>query len=293
MRILVTGGTGAVGSQFVAAASARGHTLLSLSRREPSRPVPGVTYAVGSLAAPPMEVVTAFRPEACVHLAWIAVPGEYLESPENQDWVTWSESLLNALRESGVGRFVVAGTCAEYGVTGAPLDEQSSPLHPCSTYARCKVELHSRLNTRFGGSGVSLAWARLFYPYGEAEHPARLASTLVSRLRRGETVELRTPGSIKDFIHLQDVGEALVTVVERGWNGPINVGTGCGVSVETFARQIARAVGRPDLVRVAENRMPDPLGFMVADATRLRSLEWSPKVSLETGIHRLVEARAS
>jgi dTDP-6-deoxy-L-talose 4-dehydrogenase (NAD+) len=301
MHILVTGGSGFIGSAFVRTARDAGHELALLSRqvsadkdfRASGGPAPTSEVSVlqGSLAEPPWSAIEKFAPEACVHAAWIATPGVYLESPENHDWVRWSREFLTRLPACGVRHIVALGTCIEYEITGQPLQEDLTPLAPTSTYARCKHELHGQLRVALATSAVPLAWARIFYPYGEGEHPARLASSLLAKFHAGEPVTLKTPRSVKDYVHVADVASALLTLVERRFDGTVNVGTGEGVTVESIARQLAEMVGRPELVRVPEVTVTDPLDLVVADAMRLHSLGWHPQVTLAAGLRRLVEAR--
>lgn len=252
------------------------------------------------MAEPPWPEIEKFAPEACVHAAWVATPGVYLESSENHDWVSWSAGFLSRLAKRGTSHLTVLGTCIEYQITGQRLAEATTPLRPASTYALAKCELHRSLRDAGLTSSefrlpisVSLAWARIFYPYGEGEHPARLASSLITKLHRGEAVALKTPQSTKDYIHVDDVASALLAVVERQFDGPINIGTGVGVTVEAIARELGRLLRRPELIQVPETPPADPLDYVVADATRLRSLGWRPQVALAAGLRRLVEARVS
>ncbi len=293
MRILVTGGSGFLGGALVRAAHAAGHEVAVLTRSPAGASCGAHERIAGDLSSPPWTSIERFAPDACVHAAWIATPGVYLESAENHDWVRWSEAFVARLRGIGVRHVTVLGTCIEYRMTGGRLHESATPLAPISTYSRCKCELHGRLLERGFPSHAGLAWARIFYPYGEGEHPARLASSLMDRLRAGEPVRLRTPHSTKDYIHVTDVATALLTLVERQFGGTVNVGTGEGVTVESIARRLGAILGRPELVASAENPAPDPLDYVVADAGRLRSLGWSPQVTLEAGLRRLVEARGS
>ena len=298
MRILVTGGTGFLGSAFVRLAQQAGHELAVLSRTGAGIPG-GARWLPGSVAAPPWPKIEDFAPAACVHAAWIATPGVYLESPENEAWVEWSFDFLTRLAGLGVSHVTVLGTCIEYTITGQNLVEDTTPLGPVSPYARAKCELHDRLITngrKLATNGATLppvAWARVFYPYGEGEHPARLASSLIAKLRRGEPVSLKTPRSTKDYIHAEDLAAGLLAVVERRYSGAINLGTGEGVTVEAIARELGRLIGRPELIQVPENPPADPLDYVVADAGRLRGLGWKPQVTLAAGLRRLVEARAS
>jgi len=291
MRLLVTGGSGFLGGALVHQARARGHAVAILARNVETPTTPGVTPLPGSLAEPPWDRIAAFEPDTVVHAAWIATPGVYLDSPENADWMRWSRSFAGRLPALGVRHLTVLGTCIEYGMTGQRLHETHSPIAPVSPYARAKAELHSALAADLAGTGMGLAWARIFYPYGPGEHPARLASSLLTRVLAGESITLRTPRSTKDYLHRDDVGRALLAVAETQWNGPINIGTGEGVTIESLARTLAGLVGHPERVIVPPDAPRDPLDFVVADAGRLHSLGGRPEVGLVDGLRRLVEGR--
>jgi len=292
MRLLVTGGSGFLGGAVVRHALEAGHDVAILTRQAISNSHPlGPRQILGDLASPPWEAIAGFCPEAVVHAAWIATPGVYLESPANADWLRWSRAFARRLPEFGVRHLTVLGTCIEYAVTGKPLDEVETPLAPVSPYARAKAELHTALTADLAGTGTTLAWARIFYPYGPHEHPARLASSLLARVLSGQPITLKTPDSTKDYIHEDDVASALLAVVEAGFQGPINIGTGEGVTVGSLAGTLASLAGRPDLVVLPADAPRDPFDHIVADASRLHALGWRPNVPLLDGLRRLVEAR--
>ena len=287
-RILVTGASGFIGSAVIRHALASGHDVAGLVRSSGRLP-PGAVEIPGDLASPPWEDIARFSPERVVHSAWISTPGVYLESPENEAHVDWSLRLACGLAERGVRRLLVLGTCIEYQTLQGVCSEDLTPIRPSSTYARAKARLHENLNRDLAGTGVGLSWGRVFYPYGEGEHPARLCSSLVARFRRGETAELRTPDSAKDYIHIDDLAAAILTVVTSDSTGAVNLGTGEGVKVRGIAERIAASMGCPHLLRLPAVPAPDPVGDVVADVTRLRSLGWEPKVTLESGLRRLVK----
>ncbi len=315
MRFLVTGPTGFIGSAFIRLALARGHQIAGLII--PTEPIPArlpstdnLKWLRGTLEEPPWHVIAGFQPEVCIHMAWITTPGVYLESPDNYRFLETSLKFLRQLADLGVQHIVTLGTCIEYLITNQPLAEDTTPIAPTTTYARCKNNLRLALETLFApvipsslgqevlSSGspavpqsrgpVVLSWARIFYPYGPGEHPSRLCSSLIAKLRRGEEVVLKTPDSTKDYIYINDLAEALLTIVEKRFHGAINLGTGQGTTVRQIADFLAQSLGRPDLVRVAPNPEPDPFPFVVADASRLKSLGWRPAHDLRRGLNELL-----
>ncbi|HVV71513.1 MAG TPA: NAD(P)-dependent oxidoreductase [Verrucomicrobiae bacterium] len=294
MKILLTGATGFIGGAFARLALARGHQVAGLII--PTEKVPagladekGLTWLRGKLDEAPWAEIAAFQAEVCVHTAWITTPGVYLESPENERFRDISLHFLRKVHQAGTEHIVSLGTCIEYQITNQRLAEDSTPVIPTTTYARCKNELRLALEAEAHAGKMRVCWGRVFYPYGPGEHPSRLCSSLIQKLGRGEKVFLKTPGSTKDYIYIDDVAAAVLTLVEKKATGSVNLGTGIGNSVRTLARGLAQILGKENLVQEANPPEPDPFPYVVADATRLRSLGWQPSVSIEVGLRRLVE----
>lgn len=293
MRILLTGAGGFIGTAFARAAAAQGHSIAGLL--VPSERVPpglenqsGMAWLRGTLAEAPWKDIDRFAPEACVHAAWVTTPGIYLESPLNAQFLEDSKSFLSRLWRSGTNRIIGLGTCVEYRITGGPLAEDTTPIEPTTTYARCKNELRLALEQAAESQSFRFAWARVFYPYGPGEHPSRLCSSIIQKLLRDEVITLKTPDSTKDYIFIRDLAAALLAVVESGFVGSINLGTGSGVSVREIARALGELLGKPDLIREASTTQPDPFPYIVADISRLRRLGWQPQYGLTQGLRELV-----
>src|SRR5258706_3085677 len=102
MKILVTGATGFIGSAFCRRALRHGHSVAGLIRPAKNPPAEistgeKMTWLAGTLAALPWKSIEQFQPDVCVHLAWIATPGVYLESPENEQHLQWSLDMVQRL----------------------------------------------------------------------------------------------------------------------------------------------------------------------------------------------------
>jgi nucleoside-diphosphate-sugar epimerase len=192
------------------------------------------------------------------------------------------------LRELGSRHLVVLGTCFEYKPIPEPLKEDTSPIEPGTVYARSKNELRLLLEEEAQRDPFPLCWARVFYPYGPGEHSSRLCTSIANKLRNGEAILLKTPQSTKDYIYIDDLAEAILTVAQSGFAGRINLGTGTAVQVREVAHTLAALLGKPDLVTEADPHEPDPLPWVVADSTRLRGLGWQPKVGLQLGLKTLL-----
>jgi nucleoside-diphosphate-sugar epimerase len=298
MKILVTGATGFIGSAFAKLALSRGHSIggMMLPTETPPKHVPvsdRMVWIKGTLAELPWREIETFRPDACVHFAWIATPGVYLESPENEKHLEWSLNLARRLKGIGMGQFIGVGTCIEYKITNAPLNEDRTPVDPTTLYSRCKNTLRETLEAEARKDGSYFCWGRVFYPYGVGEHPARLCSSLIQKFRRGEKLVLKTPHSTKDYIYIEDLAAAILLTLEKKFQGTINWGTGVGISVREIADAVAAMIGRPELVAEVSPPEIDPLGYVVADAGRLRALGWQPTHDLQAGLEKLMASLAT
>lgn len=295
MRIFVTGATGFVGAAFCRHAAARGHQVASLASPGKITPPLGenfrnLVWLQGRLDALPSAELETFQPDVCVHSAWISTPGEYLESPLNEQHVNWGKALVKAMAQIGVRYFLGVGTCLEYASSSTPLLEDVSPTTAVTAYARAKNLFREQLFAAAQQLKLTAAWGRVFYPYGPGEHPAKLCTALIQKFRRGEQLVLKTPHSTKDYIHIDDLASAMLITVENRFKGVINWGTGAGTSIRVIADLIAAKLGCPELVAEVKPPQVDPMGYVVADTHRLNGLGWKPKIDLATGINGLIAA---
>ncbi len=269
MKIFVTGHEGFIGSEICRQARAVGHEIMGLEK--PSR-----------MENPPWNDLKSFQPDACIHAAWIATPGEYTTSPLNKSHYLWSLQLMRGLIDLGTLSFVVLGTCAEYAPASVPLLEDESLEMPESSYAKEKHRLHQELKKIFTDAEASLAWARIFYPYGPGEHPRRLISQMIQSRRDGSPLQLNNPTGVRDYIHVEDVASALLLCCERRYHGSINVGTGEGIvlgELDGMIEHLERA-GEAS-IRIAKSL---PADSVVANISKLKALGWMPRHGIESGL---------
>ena len=294
MKIFVTGATGFIGRAFCRIALERGHRVLALcSCKEPMLPL-GIDIAMGTLEDTPWQRVEQFSPDAVLHLAWVATPGEYLTSPANEVWLERSKVWFRKIHDMGIEHVVGTGTCIEYAASTEPLNELTSRLEPAFPYSRAKAALFQWLCD--GGMGLSSTWSwfRVFYPYGPGEHPKRICTSLIRQLNAGKSLALATPHSIKDYIFIDDVALAMCKALECKIPGAINVGTGCGVSIQALANCLATLLcADTALVQHAAELAHDPTPVVIADIQLLRGVGWSPRISLNAGLQRLIDSLAA
>ena len=252
--LLLTGATGFVGRHVLQALHTQGHQLRIVARAPHSRSFDWpseneIIFSPDAFAeSPDWWTNTAENIDAVLHMAWYAEPGQYLQSPLNLDCLMGTLAMAKGCVEAGVKRFVGVGTCFEYDTSHGYLSTRT-PLQPASPYAASKAAAYLFLREYFRQCGVSFAWCRLFYLFGEGEDSRRLVPYVRQQLERGEPVELTSGSQVRDYLDVRDAAYELVKHLLGSREGPINICSAEGKTVRELVEEVADEYGRRDLLR--------------------------------------------
>jgi nucleoside-diphosphate-sugar epimerase len=291
--ILVTGARGFLGGAVLEILAARGAEVHAVSSA-PHPEAPGsVRWHQADLLVPgaARALVARIRPEALLHLAWCTEPPGYWSSPLNYPWVEASAGLVREFVASGGRRVLGVGSCAEYDWRYGYCSEELTPLAPGTTYGVCKDAFRRIMERMCADAGVPAAWARLFHLYGPGERPVRLVPAVVLAGLRGEAPRLAEPGAVRDFLHVRDAADALVSLLQSGVTGAVNVGSGIPVSVTRVAQTILDLMGSHLVLDAAPPQAPPgSTPLLVADVRRLTSgAGWRPRIDLHAGLGECID----
>jgi nucleoside-diphosphate-sugar epimerase len=290
-RILVTGASGYIGRQVLRWCAGEGLDVHATARTPPRISSPtsgGVAWIAADLldAAGRRRLMAAVRPTHLLHLAWMTAHGAYWTSPQNIDWLAATLDLARVFGEAGGRRLVGAGTCMEHTVgAGGGQAAERRPLYSVTKYA-CRMVLDQLARDL----GLGFAWARVFFSYGEHEHPARLVPSVINSLRAGRAADCTSGTQLRDFMHVRDVGAALAALTMSECEGSVDLGTGDGVRIADVVRLVGALMDKPHLIRLgALPGRPGEPGEMLADGGRLRDeVGFVPRYTLEQGLREAI-----
>jgi nucleoside-diphosphate-sugar epimerase len=297
MRIFVTGASGFIGSRVVRCLLSQGHPVAALV--QPGDPMARlqdlahklfpITGDLAAFGAEQIAQLSQWRPEACIHLAWYAEPGQYLYSRLNLACLAGGLRLIDGLIASGCRHLVAAGTCAEYALSTEPLVE-TGPTMPETLYAASKLSLCTVGQQLADRGEIGFGWGRIFYLYGPGEDARRMIPALASSLLNNQPFAASSGDQVRDYLHVDDVANAFITLALCGANGVYNIASAAPVTVREIMQTVGQVLGREELIRFgAVPRRDWEPPFIAGDNQRLRSLGWKPGCSLAEGLRSTVE----
>jgi UDP-glucose 4-epimerase len=280
MKVLLTGGTGYIGSAMLPALLKHGHEVLAVARRAPEGLANGVHWVHGDLAAPLPELPPV---DAIIHLAQATVP---LPQSAEEMYAVNAHSTLRLLehaRRCGAKRFMLASTGNVYGFGSRPFTEDD-PLRPQGFYAVTKTNAENLV--RGYRSYLDTSLLRFFTPYG-AGQTARLIPDLISRVREGRPVILKEGGRPRlTPIYIDDVVEVCCRLLDHDGHLTVNIAGDQHVSLREIAQMAGELCGRDPVFQAVDEPAP---GDLTAENARIKELTGMTRLlSVREGLARMI-----
>ena len=299
MKILLTGGSGYIGSVTTELLCDDGHEVVvfdNLERGHLEAVDPRARLVVGDLRDPVgiREAMRSAKPDAVVHFAAYALVGESMQNPlqyfENN--VGGGLNLIDAMVRTGVEKIIFSSTCATYGQPDVMPMTEELPQRPTNPYGESKLMLETALRWEQERRGIRPVFLRYFNAcgatekYGEDHDPEThlIPNVLKVALGQAKAVPIfgddyGTPDGtcIRDYIHIVDLARAHILALEKDVAGAFNLGTGTGFSVKQVVDACREATGR-DIPAIVSPRRPGDPACLVAGAEKAKKvLGWQPK----------------
>src|SRR5512133_1323033 len=295
MNFLITGAAGFLGSSLANHLAREGHQvrgLDDLSTGDPQSLAPDVHFTRGDVSDRPKLWTLLQEVDVVYHLAArVSVPESILYPRDyNTVNVGGTVALMEAMRDVGVGRVVLASSGAVYGDLGdQPLRESMTP-NPRSPYAVSKLAAEYYVRTIGGLWGIETVSLRIFNAYGSgqhlpASHPPVVPHYLKQALRSGTLIAHGDGSQTRDYVYVDDVVSALVAAATApNINGlVINVGSGIETSIRDLIKCVQGVTGSNAEV-IYNSSTPGGVSRLCADLTLAnQKLNYRPSIELYDG----------
>ncbi|CAM3609268.1 MULTISPECIES: dTDP-glucose 4,6-dehydratase [Paenibacillus] len=307
MRILVTGGAGFIGSNFI----------LYMMRQHPQDEIinldaltyagnlenlksvenePNYTFVHGDIADKGkvdevfkggVDIVVNFAAESHVDRS-ILDPEAFVNAN-----VLGTQVLLDAAKKYGVTKFVQVSTDEVYGSLGETgLFSETTPLAPNSPYSASKAGGDLLVRAYHETFGLPVNITRCSNNYGPYQFPEKLIPLMISRALQNESLPIYGDGlNIRDWLYVEDHCSAIDLVIRQGRIGEVyNIGGNNERTNIHIVQTILKELGKPEsLIRYVEDRPGHDRRYGIDPTKITEELGWKPKHNFETGIKETIQ----
>lgn len=286
-RVLVTGGSGFIGRQAVAALTAAGAQVRVVDLQ--AHPDPDVEVVRGDIAdAEVIEAAFDGGFDGVVHLAAVTSVLRSVQLPELtfQTNVSGTHRVLEGARAAGVRSLVFASTNAVTGPMRDPAITERSSLRPLTPYGATKAASEMLMSAYTAVYGIRCAPLRLTNVYGPGmQAKDSIVARLMRAIRLGNEFEVYGDGlQVRDYVHVADVVSAMVMALTNAtWSGPVVIGSGTSLSVLDVVDEVRRVTGAELRITHGPAR-PGEMPAVIVDPSHAHSSGWSPQFDFHTGV---------
>jgi dTDP-glucose 4,6-dehydratase len=303
MRLLVTGGAGFIGSEYVRM-TLRDHpedsvvvldklTYAGNERNlDPVRQDPRFQFVKADIAdqavvgqlAPECDVIVNFAAESHVDRS-LEAPGQFILTDVYGTYV-----LLEAARSAGHRRFLQVSTDEVYGDVAEGRSREDAPLRPRSPYSASKAGGEMLVKSYRASYGLPAIVTRGSNTYGWYQYPEKIIPLFITNALDGQPLPIYGDGSaVRDYIFVEDHCRGIDLALRRGEPGEdYNIGAGREISGQAVADAVLRLLDKPSALKQPVTDRPGHDRRYAVDSSKLRALGWEPQVDFERGMARTV-----
>ena len=295
MKILVTGGAGFIGSHVVDKLLEEGHLVTVVDNFSKGQyQHPKAIVFKKDICSVEMADAFAHHPDIVVHLAaQVSVP-KSIENPifDAEVNIIGTLRVLECCRKYTVRNIIYITSAADIGEPHYfPIDEEH-PLGPISPYGLSKAggeEYVKWFARHYGLEYTILRFSNVYGPRQNSQGEGGVIAIFADCLLSGKPITIYGDGrQTRDFVYVEDVAEAILSVLNQGNKQKYNVGSGKEISVQELLSLMQDLLGKKSIVSHTEPRAGDIQRSVFSIHKIKKETNWSPKTSLKEGLVKTI-----
>lgn len=304
MRMLITGGAGFIGSEFVRQAVKKGHRVAvvdkltyagDLERLNEVRK--DITFYKADISNQEFieHIFEKENPEVVVHFAAESHVDRSLLDPYPfiSSNVLGTQVLLEVSKAKGVELFVNMSTDEVYGDLGKEGSfTEESPLKPNSPYSTTKASADMLGRAYYRSFGLPVVTIRASNNYGPWQYPEKFVPVIILKALRDEKIPVYGDGTnVREWLYVTDCAEGIMATIDRGKAGEIyNIGSKEEKQNIEVAKAILKLLGKgEELIEFVKDRPGHDFRYSLDTTKAKRELGWEAKTSFDEGLKKTVE----
>lgn len=288
-KILITGASGLIGSNLIDILK-NDIMIYSLTRRSGSTTSDSIKTIYCDLSKPIQIDELPLDIETIIHLAQSERFREFPDGVEDVFNVNTYTTLklLDFARKTGVKRFIYASSGGIYGYSDEGFSEDQAIIAKKDLGFYLGSKLCSEVIVENYAPFMSVIVLRFFFVYGPKQTPHMLIPRLIQSVKEGRPITLQGQEGIRiNPTYAMDAAQAILHALDINESQKINVGGPEVLTLRQVGEIIGRLVGKAPVFEVQENVKPR---HIMGDITKMKTLLWEPKFSVEEGIKEILKS---
>lgn len=234
LSIAVVGATGFIGSEICRLFSQSGWRVLEFSRNHANQALRLDLRNKESFN----RILSEGTPDVVLTTAWETSHGDFWTSSRNLEYSDATLAFAEFCMQRKVKKFVALGSMSEYGFSNRGGFSSSYTHESADTYSIQKRRTHEGLQALSELYEVPFQWLRIFQAFGKNEKKDRLLPSMITSLRNSEVFQIQTPRNVLDWIHVEEIANAVLWTICEIKHSVIDIGTSKPHSVKNIAELI-------------------------------------------------------
>jgi dTDP-glucose 4,6-dehydratase len=302
-RLLVTGGAGFIGSEFVRLLAQKDYHIVVVDKLTYAGDLKRLEEVKGKYAFYKVDIRNKVKveqifknekPDMVIHLAAESHVDRSIQCADDfiKTNILGTQTLLDMSRNKGIRKFIHISTDEVYGDIEKGQSYEISPLKPGSPYSASKASADLLIKLYIRTFNFPATIVRPSNNYGPWQHPEKFIPVIIYKALKNERVPIYGKGvNVREWLYVSDCADAILKVLEEGKLGEIyNIGSGNERRNIETVREILRILGKSEsLVEFVQDRPGHDLRYSLNYCRINNDLGWNPKVDFNVGIRKTVE----